>query len=310
MSSINDLIPHYGDHEAPPAYEGKAARAATRQFYIKDRNFGAMVSSFASKSAYEQYRQLQRALAAEKAAWKEKQNEGYAIPLLTTTSHLGLSMGDHKIMSVSRSVLDHTAQERLLDPEVDSYEYCVVYLKKCSGYHRYRFVFTPEQAAPELLFEVSLFVHDRNPFADFKFKGERYRWYTTLPSRVGLEEFWYDLYRLDRDQPSLVDNLRDGQPNPDNELFRSELRKQGFTVKSDGFRSLFRVGMLRCYPIKLDDELKRPHSTSFVLSQRPKDDKMSRDVDTTELVLPESQVFLLMALLYKKLQNDMQITIR
>lgn len=306
MASLSDLIPHY-DQEAPPAYQGTVARAATRQFYIKDRNFGAAISSYASKHAYDEYKQLQSALAAEKAAWKAKQDDGYAMPILNATSSLGIGLGDHKIMTITRCVPDIHAKDRLLDPETDSYDYCVVHLKKCSGYHRYRFQFTPDPTTSDLLFELKLYVHDRNPFADFEFNGERYRWYTTTPSRVGLEEFWYDLYRLDRDQPSLVDDLKDGRPNPENVLFRRELRKQGFTVNSDGFRSLVRVGMLRCYPIKLDDELKRLYSTSFVLSQRPKDDKLVRDVDTVYLVLASAQVFLLMALLYKKLQNDMQM---
>lgn len=101
--------------------------------------------------------------------------------------------------------------------EFETYTYCTVNTKYTQELRRYIFNFTP---AGQEEFQVLLFQHNMKPFADFNYKGTRFRVVGTTLGTGYLASYSprMKLMVIDRNKPSLCDNIIE--------------RKEGFQLTS------------------------------------------------------------------------------
>lgn len=104
-----------------------------------------------------------------------------------------------------------------LDADFETYTYCTVQTKFSHDLRRFVFSFTP---AGESGFKIILFQHNFKPFADFTYKGTRFRVVGTTLATGYLASYSprMKLMIIDDNAPSLCDNLVD--------------KKAGFEIRS------------------------------------------------------------------------------
>ncbi|KAI5950594.1 hypothetical protein CANMA_005254 [Candida margitis] len=92
------------------------------------------------------------------------------------------------------------------DVDFETFDYCYVYSKYSSNYRRFIFEFFPNTAS---CFKVVMFESSFKPFADFNYKGTRFRVIGTTISTGLVCEYnpHMRLLAIDDDQPSLCDGI-------------------------------------------------------------------------------------------------------
>ncbi|GEQ68444.1 hypothetical protein JCM33374_g2112 [Metschnikowia sp. JCM 33374] len=125
------------------------------------------------------------------------------------------------------------------DEQFETYDFCTVHLKNSQHYKRYTFMFQPENGPA---FTLLAFQNNYRPFTDFNYKGTRFRAFGTSISMAYLTHYNPELklYILDKEQPSLMDNLIDKRSEND----KSTREKKHKSPADDSTRASVRSSTL------------------------------------------------------------------
>lgn len=149
---------------------------------------------------------------------------------------------------------------------------------------------------------VMLYKHRRFPIVDFVHKEKRFRWlyYSDYRARTGEYKYTYSLFEIDEYQPSLVDDLVDGEVNKNNLLI-------GSTVKNIFSKSNFK----RNYDVESFVSTKKICQIRYLNRQkmfgsRPTavfEFSSDQEIESIKDVTPEVMRYLTMALIFKMEQD-------
>lgn len=100
------------------------------------------------------------------------------------------------------------------DEQFETYDFCTVHLKNFQHYKRYTFIFQPLNGPS---FKVLAFQNNYRPFTDFNYKDTRFRIFGTPITMAYLTHYnpQLKLHILDKNQPSLLDNIVDKKNDGD-----------------------------------------------------------------------------------------------
>ncbi|KAG5419125.1 hypothetical protein I9W82_002892 [Candida metapsilosis] len=201
-----------------------------RSLLSVDRTLKQDTLIFPSAESYELFKQLTKEktndtmdadMAVESTGGPaEKSNDGHHIipvtfkttgqglPLLRMQSPLGSSLRKNGPQLIFRKYKEDTTLPSYAsdDTDFETFDYCFVYLKSFANYQRFIFDFFPNTSAS---FKVVMFQASFKPFADFTYKGTRFRVIGTSAANGFHNRFnqQMKLLVIDDDKPSLCDEI-------------------------------------------------------------------------------------------------------
>lgn len=139
--------------------------------------------------------------------------EGQGLPLLRMQSPKLSSFRKDSPQLIFRKFKENPAppQKTNDDTDFETFDYCFVYLKSFSNYHRFIFEFLPHTSS---CFKIVMFQASFKPFADFTYKGTRFRVIGTSASN-GFHNRYNQQMKLlviDDDKASLCDDIINEKP--------------------------------------------------------------------------------------------------
>lgn len=243
--------PEYED--SPPGESSNAADNAFREFIFCNMNLSNNIVTFVSDDAIRKYKSF-KDVPRDSENFKhvlDLQKQGVGLPLLEASFTLAPSVGNSKYATIYCFAKPPIDSGRMFDKKKDRYRFCSVYKKRGSHHSRYTFTFYPNPDNPNESFEVSIFINQKLPIADvtkFGNNNDRYRWVHSEYHSLR-QDFVFELYMLDNDQPSMVDNMdtAENKLDPRNQLvngnFKSLFKLRSKKVK-DNYLSDTRLGKL------------------------------------------------------------------
>lgn len=139
--------------------------------------------------------------------------EGQGLPLLRMQSPKLSSFRKDSPQLIFRKFKENPIppQNTNDDTDFETFDYCFVYLKSFSNYHRFIFEFLPHTSS---CFKIVMFQASFKPFADFTYKGTRFRVIGTSASN-GFHNRYNQQMKLlviDDDKASLCDDIFNEKP--------------------------------------------------------------------------------------------------
>lgn len=200
----------------PPKYEEQIglpenASLIEREIIFCNMSLTTDVLTFTSTDAVTKYKSFSK-VPRESDNFKhvlELQQQGIGMPLMEAQFNLAPSFGNGKFVTIYKFVTPPPSSGRLFDKKIDKFKFCTVRKKPGPHHSCYTFTILPNQDKPSERFEFCVFSHTKLPIADvttFGGSNKRYRWVHSKYHSI-LLNFTYALYRLDEEQPSMIDNM-------------------------------------------------------------------------------------------------------
>lgn len=233
----------------------------------------------------------------------EDHRNGIGIPLLSTDFNTEPTkwLSETEYISIYRYLPSPPDENRPFDEAKDRHLFCVVSKTSFSRYTRFVLQFTPDPYNVKDIFEVVIVqlgcggssTSDNDaPFDVSEYNGYRYRWVHTSQS----SNWCFGLQVLEDGKPSLVDGLDSEYQLVDSKTPRINVAP--FTS------STMVVGQMSSYP--LDYPQWCSQSAIFQYAQELPEGQ-NNDIESVCSVSEEGLVFLSMALVFKRIQDEISI---